>query len=336
MTYRRTGSKVRAVGMLTLLALVGCKGGNGGGSLPFSQFDPTALQAVCRLLVLCGEFPDQATCMASDQEQPHLYDTLNQDISASKVTYDGAKAQSCIDMLNALPSCNRSTVSGINVNQECNTIFTGTVAGGGACFFDQECASATCQTTASNCDSFTQCCAGSCLAVSAPVAVGGDCSAAGATCVSGAVCVVGSSATQTETLTCLNPGGAGAACTNFEACDSGLYCDSTSETCKTPVATGGACNPTIGSSMCDSPKDYCDTTTMVCTPLLAVGSPCTQGTPSPCVSYATCDATTNTCLERPAVGAACDTTGAGPSCLGGSCDATTAICTLDPTSGACS
>jgi hypothetical protein len=340
----RTTAMARLVGALALVAVASCGGGNGGGGsggsggggsggpIPFSQFEAAAEQAVCHLLVLCGEFPDEATCLASDQVKPHYYETLGQDITDGKVSYDGAKARSCIDMINGLASCDRTSVLEASLDTTCTTgIVTGTVAPGGSCFVNEECAGgSTCQKTDASCDSFSQCCVGTCVSPLA-VAAGGDCSVAGAACVSGTMCIVNGT---THAETCVTTGAAGASCGASMPCTYPFHCDATSGTCKAPAATGGACDPSVGSVTCDSPKDYCSTTTMVCTTLLAVGSPCTQGTPSTCVSYAACDAATNTCLERPAVGAPCVATG--PSCLGGSCDATTATCTLMPTGGACS
>jgi hypothetical protein len=316
-----------------LVAVAGCDGS--GGAIPFSQLESSELAAVCHLEVLCGAFPDLATCMSSDNPSPHLFDTLGQDISSGKVVYDGVKARACVDTLNALSSCDRSALANLNLDPICgkDTIVVGTVPAGGPCFFSDECAAGgTCQKTDSTCTS-AECCPGNCLAMPPPVAVGGDCSAVAATCVSGSVCVYDRS-TSPSTATCQKPRAAGAPCVSINSCASPLYCDSTSGTCKSPVAEGGACDPSLGSLGCDDGNDRCDPTTMVCTRRLPPRSAC-DPTNSGCVSYAACDATTSTCVERPLVGASCDPTN-GPSCLGGSCDATTSICTLPLTAGACS
>jgi hypothetical protein len=317
-----------------LVTVAGCGSGSGGGSVPFSQFEPSAVQAVCHLLVLCGDFPDQATCVASEQTQPHYYETLGPDISSGKVIYDGTKAKTCLDAINAVSSCNRSTEANVVLSSACDGIFTGTVATGGGCFFGTECAGGSCNATAACAPN--QCCAGTCSA-STMVGLGGDCGVSGAICVSGTTCTFD---TSTRTDTCQQLPGQGAPCgyPNYAStCASPFYCDSVSGTCKAPVATGGPCDPTLGPEGCDSVLDSCDPTTSVCTHLLPVGSTC--GSPSVgCISYAVCDPTTLTCVERPGVGAACDPSYAtGALCLGGAtCDPTTTTCTLQPTAGACS
>jgi hypothetical protein len=331
---RRSEAAARWVGALVLGTpfALGC---GGSGSLPFSQLEPSAEQAACHLDVLCGDFPDQATCLASRQVTPHYYDTLTQDVASGKVVYDGAKARACFDAVNAVSSCHRTGASVLDLDPNCTGMFSGTVAVGGACF-GQECAAGgTCKLTDPSCVSSGQCCPGTCIAVPPPVAAGGACPAFPGTCASG-ICVIDSIA---NTETCQTPVGLGASCLGLIPCGSTLYCDPVSETCQEPAGTGGACNPELTSPPsvsedCDGVNDRCSAVTSVCTPLLALGSPCDPAT-NGCVTYATCDATTNTCVERPAVGAACDPTGAGPSCLGGACDATTATCTLTPVSGAC-
>ncbi len=320
------------VGTLALATGMGCDGS--GGSIPFDQLEPSLFGAVCHLQVLCGTFPDAATCMSSEYARQHLFETLGQDIASGKVDYDGGKARACVDTLNALSSCDRSALAALNLDPICgqDAVFKGTVAVGGACFFSEECAAGgTCQRTDTSCTS-DQCCAGTCLAP-APVPVGGDCSVVGATCVSGSVCVYDGS-TSPPTETCQTPGGVGAPCVSVSSCSNPLYCDATSKTCQSPVATGGACDPSIGSLGCNDANDRCDPTTMICTTRLGLRSAC-DPTNSACVSYAVCDATTSTCVERPVTGASCDPTN-GPSCLGTTCDATTMICTLPVAGGACS
>ena len=320
------------VRLTVALAVAATEGCDGGGSIPYADFVPSVTAAACHQLVLCGNYPDQATCLASDQQKPHFYDTLGQDIAAGKVSYNGAKASICIQLMNAGSSC--SNLSALNIDAQCGTIFTGNVSVGGTCFFTEECVQdAACEKTDLTCDSFSQCCAGSCLSVPPPSAVGGDCTARAATCVSGTVCDIDSTGL---TATCRMTVGPGAACSASAPCAYPLYCDPMSQTCKAPVVTGGACNPILDSEDCDNASDRCNAQTSVCTPLLPLGSACDPST-NGCMAYATCDLTTSTCIERPGVGAACDSKGGGPSCLGGSCDATTGTCMLlTPVGGACS
>ncbi len=321
-------SKV-AVGLIGVLGLAGITACNSTDPLPFAQFESSAQQARCYADVLCGDFPDQATCLASIQVEPHYYDTLGQDIESGKVVYDGGKARACFDKVNGLSSCNRLGPPVIKSDPTCTTIFAGTVAAGGACFFPEECVGGWCQQTDTSCAPSTQCCSGTCITIPPPVASGSPCPSPPATCASG-ICVID----PNGTATCQTPVGLGVSCLGEVPCASGLYCDPATEICKASVGAGGACNPALDSEECDLPEN-CDTTTSVCTPPLPVGATCDPSTGG-CVSYATCDPTTHSCVERPQVGASCDPTGVGPSCLGGSCDATTATCTLEPTSGTCS
>ncbi len=317
--------------------LVGCGGGTGiGGPIPFSAFESAAGSAVCNVLVVCGDVPDEATCLASDQVEPHYYDTLGQDIAAGKVSYDGAKARSCIDGLNAISSCDRTTLADLTLAPDCNGVFTGTVAPGGACFFSQECAAGgSCQSADSVCDPLHQCCAGTCARL-VTVAAGGDCTGIDAQCAAGTLCVFsGTGNTGTCVTLVTTPG---ATCGGTIPCAPPLYCDTVSNTCKTPVATGGACNPGLGSIDCANLRDLCDAASSSCKPRIAVGSPCPGG--ADCVSYAYCDATSGNCVELPAVGRPCSLSAVaanGDQCLGGvTCDPTTSLCTLIPTGGACS
>jgi hypothetical protein len=321
-----------AVGAL-LAVVAGC--GAGGDTIPFAQLEPTALQATCRLEVLCGNYPDLATCESSEQTQPHYYDTIGADIASGKVVYDGAKARACIDDLNAISSC----IGGfLDVELEsaagCTGIFTGKVAAGGSCHFSPECAGgAECGLSETSCDSLGQCCAGTCSATPVVVLEGGDCSSGGA-CAPGTFC-----SANTTTATCLAaPATVGASCAGSDSCAPPLYCSPTTQTCQQLPLTGepcapGAAIPSAQVSLCQNPLDTCDATSNVCVPLVGVGGSCDPSTGG-CVSYAACDPATNTCLEAPAVGQPCDPNGA--PCLGGMCDATTSRCTLAPTAGACS
>ena len=317
------------VGALVLAAAGGCDG-SGGGAIPFSQFESTAQTAACRLEVLCGAYPDQATCMMSEQTQPHLFDTLAQDIASGKVNYYGASARTCIDTINGWSSCNRNSLGTINLIPACSEIFAGTVAVGGDCFFAEECSGGGDCLTARGC-SEGQCCAGTCQSPTMVVVpLGSNCSNSDEFCAAGTVCLpVSTSGGET----CQKGVAVGGACTSSSVCASGLSCDPTSSTCQGLVATGGACNPALDSQDCASAADYCDSATSICTPFVHVGSPCTDAT-SICVPYAVCDLTSGLCIARPEVGGFCDAVS--PSCLTGSCDATSSTCVLLPTAGACS
>lgn len=310
-----------------MAGLAGC--GSGGGPLPFSQFEPAAATAICHVEVLCRAYPDQATCMASAYPQPHFYETMGQDIASGKVIYDGAAARACIDTINEISSCARSTLAAIDLNPTCNKVFTGAVTAGGACFFNEECVGGGTCMIAGSCSS-GQCCVGACGPPKVIVPLGGDCSSSGTSCATGTVCV---SDAISGARSCQKPVVAGGTCTSSSVCAAGLYCDMGS-TCQPLVPTGGACDPAMVESVdCDNSSDHCSNSTSLCTPRLPIGSPCVT-TANLCVSYAACDQASGTCVQRPLVGAACSLTG--PSCLAGSCDQTSGTCVLKPAAGVCS
>jgi hypothetical protein len=301
------------------------------------MFQPTALAAICRLAVLCGDYPTQATCESSEQTQPHLYDTLATDIQSGTVAYDGVKARTCIDSLNTISSCMGGLGSvEVQFSATCTGIFTGKVPAGGTCYFSDECAGgAACDHTATNgigCYTFTQCCAGNCSATPSSIPLGGDCSSA-ANCAAGTIC-----STSLTPATCVAvPATVGASCATGQLCASPLYCSSTAMTCQELPLTGEPCAhsgslASYGVISCQSPFDTCDATTDICVRMIAVGAVC-DPTNDHCVRYAFCDPTTSACVTRPAVGQPCDPNS--PACLGGSCDPTTSQCTLAPTAGSC-
>jgi hypothetical protein len=278
--------------------------------------------------------PDQATCLASEQEQHGYVSTLDQDISAGKVTLDGAQARHCVELIENLPSCKQSQAGAAvaDFDDQCHTLFTGTVPTDGGCFFSEECASRHCTLTDSSCSRTLQCCAGTCTDVPAPIPAGGDCTnlVPGQSCAAGSSCGPGPGGT----LVCTVPSTTeGASCTSLTGCRSPLFCDLDQTTgagsCKRAAATGGACNP-LTSRSCDDGRDVCDATSNTCTPKAAVGAACT---PNTCVGWASCDGAT--CVARPRAAETCDPV-AGPYCLGGlECDPTM-TCSLTPVGGVCS
>ena len=321
----RTGT---AVALAALATVVGC----GSDALPFSELHSSVLAAACRYDVLCQDYPDQATCLASVQTQPHFFDTMGADIASGKVIYDGVSARACVDGVNSLSSCTRDALSALSPSAAaCNKVFTGTVAAGGTCFFSEECVGAGGCEKSDSCSGSYQCCAGTCQAPPTAVPAGGDCTTSPSVCAQGTICDIDPSSFKGI---CRAPLAAGGPCSASILCGSGLYCDLvTTQTCRPLVPRGGTCNPQLGSQDCSGPQDFCDPNTSVCTPPVAVGSACGNSSQT-CVPYARCDVTIDTCVALPAVGASCDPTTV-PSCLAGNCDSTTATCVLPAGDGAC-
>jgi hypothetical protein len=308
------------------------------GPLSLDDFRDRLIAGFCRLDVACEGSPDMATCLASLQEQPGYYATIRQDIASGRVSYDAEKAGRCIEVIEQVLSCRRSETAPLAVQFDdefgefCSKVFTGTVAAGGSCFLGAECVGdGYCSRTDPACSISRQCCAGTCVAATPSIPVGGDCSAptGNQSCARGSFCVSGPSGGRTCTLPSTVEG---SACTS-QLCAAPLFCDvgpNGTGTCKHRVSTGEACNPT--SDGCDDQRDSCDPTTLVCTRKARVGETCDTARYN-CVGYATCQGTT--CIKRPTAGEACPSTG--PTCLGGLyCDTQTATCTLSPVGGACS
>jgi hypothetical protein len=306
----------------------GCGGGDGGGgSLPLAQFHDAMLSATCHLRVLCGQLPDEATCGATEQEEPHLYASLPQLVAAGRIIYDGQKARACVDEINGLPSCNRSVVDVPGALADCQQVLVGGVPAGGDCFLNEECAHGSCQSAVA-CDSSVQCCPGTCVAYPQPLAAGADCSDLTLSCQTGTTCTnpPGTSSLICQPLVTT----VGASCASI-SCAESLVCDPVTLTCQLRSSTGGACDPMRGDEDCDDMRDRCDSSS-VCSPRVAVGAACdAQGA---CVAWASCDPTLHTCVELPTAGQTC-LAAQGPRCLGLGCDPSTNTCTLTPAGGSC-
>jgi hypothetical protein len=325
--------------LMSLSPAVGAGCGPSGGSITLDEAERRILAALCRFEVSCHEVPDMAACMAVLQQEPGYQQTLDADIASGKVAYDGVKAQSCVSQYESLlSSCSRIEDAALNaLSPVCDQVLVGTVAAGGACFFNEECAGGgSCQVTDTSCSRSVMCCAGTCVAQPAPIPVGGDCSAPqpNQSCAAGSYC---NTAQSGSSRTCVAQSTVeGTPCTSSTLCASPMYCAidpaTGMGTCKRAAATGAACSPSVGSISCDQVGDYCDATTSKCTPRVAPGSTC-DSTQFNCVGYATCVGTT--CVARPVAGQACDPT-SGPSCLGSlPCDTTTNTCPALPTGGVC-
>ena len=303
-------------------------GSGGGGPIPISQYVSLVLAAGCEYAVRCGEYPDVATCLSSQQVLPHYYDTLSADVADGKVAYDATQARSCVDLWSNTP-CTRTAF--LNVpNFPCDSVFTGTVAVGDTCFFQEECASRVCQIDYTVCDR-AQCCPGVCVAAPTVVGVGGDCTSSNTTCATAATCLPDANGV---TETCQRTPVVGDPCVGTAVpCQYPLYCDPTSGTCQAPVDTGQACNPNANGLGCDEVADVCEPSTSVCTRLPGPGQPCDPTDGGLCLIYERCDATTKTCVALPPVGQPCDDN---VGCLATNiCDQTSSTCVLTPTAGAC-
>jgi len=328
---RTTAGRWSAVLVAAALLNAAACGSDSGGAIAVTDLRAALVPALCHQAVLCGEYPDAETCATNQQEEPHFFASLPQLVAAGRIAYDGQKARRCVDQLNALQSCRRQVVRVPGAFADCQGMLTGQVAAGQPCFFEVECpAGGGCQSTP-NCDSFTTCCASTCLPAPNWVQAGGDCASSSNICASGTVCAVSADGMS---ATCQPPGvTVGVSCASIP-CAASLYCDSSTHTCQAPAPEGGGCNPSLNDRDCDDPRDHCDSTA-TCVPRLPVRAACDPAH-NACVSWAKCDATTFTCAPLPHVGESCETGTTPLACLGGvRCDADTHTCTLLPVGGSC-
>jgi hypothetical protein len=307
-------------------SLIVCLTAACGNSVDLDDFESAVLDAVCSNAVNCGRMPDTATCKAAIQIADKELLTILAKAKSGAITYSSDKAGECVDMIQSR-ACEFAGF--YNNNNPCSEVFVGKAAAGAACVVDLECATRHyCEETNPQCDRDTTCCAGTCKAIPAEVAIGGDCSAA--PCVDGAYC--SNSTDKCAALIATE----GTACDSFIACANPMYCNIflQAPVCERPASRGATCDPRKLIPCADN-RDYCDATTMKCTQVSAVGGTCGISGPD-CVSYATC--TGNMCVADAKAGESCtyDPQRETDNCLGDlSCSANGSPCTLPATGTAC-
>lgn len=312
------------------LSLAAC-GDTGGGSIALEDLADEVDEAFCEADVKCGESPDMATCLDTrygDREDE--LKTISASVEAGRISYDAEQAAECLDLIRGMECRFSSTFDEAAFEAACRAVFTGTVADGGACVEDEECASQECEPPT---DCTMSCCVGACVMAEpdpTPVPVGGDCSGVEAECVATAYCA--SDATGER---CVAKVGAGQPCADFDACQQGLFCvlDYATEmgTCQELPDEGETCDPNAFFIACDRQDNYCDPTTMKCTRKKGVGEACTptEFGDSNCQAYAAC--VSGTCVARPGEGEACSDT---LECLG-ELDCDGAVCVAPADEPAC-
>jgi hypothetical protein len=324
---------------LALLLTAGCGGGSKGRT--FDQLYGDYLNMLCKLEATCGDVPDEATCLASQDRASTDLLTLKADVAAGKVRVDAAKDDVCAGHYQryGAAACTQSAIAAVNADtagsDACVEVLVGTVADGGTCFDSIECVSRKCVPADETCVPAIQCCTGTCVAKPTPIPVGADCTASlpEQNCGGGAVCLTTGSSTS---ATCILPSKiAGTVCTTQYECAMPLFCDvdatTSTGTCQPAVATGQPCNPDVGFRACEDLHDYCSWSTETCTPRGAVGAACSETQPLNCLGYAQCIG--STCVAVSPVGGACNPTD-GPGCLG-SLQCVGNTCAFLPAAGAC-
>lgn len=297
-----------------------------GGSIDVDDLPDELADARCDNLVECGGIADQATCDAAVVVDESELDTIKTGIANGTIKYSGDDAADCIDQLGGR-GC---TFTGFHNENACEGVFTGTVATGGACSIDLQCANqGNCEITG-NCDPDTMCCTGTCMGGSSESALGGPCNDEIHTCATNAYCKPGATSGAVGTCTAL-VAGEGSACDAVSACVNPLYCNVNFQTgmgtCKKPAASKATCSR-MDLIPCADSRDYCDATSSTCTRRIAVGGTC-SGT-LPCVGYASC--INGACVADIPLGGAC--TGDGADCAG-DLDCISGTCQVPPAGMVC-
>ncbi len=288
-----------------------------GAPVPIDQLETTLADVMCKLLVACQDsmlgkngFATAEGCMAIAGGNFGA-NSLVALVKAGKVKYDATAAGKCMQAMGA--NCGSVSKSSVQ-SAACKATFTGTVAEGGACSEDEECAS-------QNCDQQESACPGKCD--KARVAAGGACTLS-QHCEAGLGCVDKKCGAQSDAKV-------GEPCHN-NACANGSYCafeGGDKPTCK---AAGGADAKCNGSEAC-TPEFYCKKTADVqngtCAPRPKAGEACAasmMGDGIPCLESHVCVAGTNgkgTCQPRVKFGGACSVNaqcmGVDLACVGGAC-----------------
>ena len=283
----------RAIGVVVVLlaAVLGassCGGDSTGGDGAASPYVPPAgpvaeaefigqlPRALCQALAPCcaeaGRPMKSSVCR-------QIVAALATDMQAPDTTYDPTAAQECLTALAAIEICDETAIN----DESCNRVYAGTVALGGACDSDSQCAPQA--DGEATCDLMEQVCIvtkrGSngdpCSATCESQGNGWACSGTGATpglaehtevecwLDDGLYCSVDG---------CAALGVSGEDCSNGGRCAAGTYCDMTTRVCTEAASIGEACATT--GSMVDGSCDagtYC-TTNGVCAAQKADGESC--------------------------------------------------------------
>lgn len=307
--------------LLPFLVVSGAACGSDGVSI--DDFTNAYIDAYCEGAVKCGSQPSTADCKASTSLETNTFLTLIESAKSGTVTYNEEQASACLDSFRAR-TCKFEGFH--SENDPCDSMFTGTIAQGGACTISAQCAGgASCEQTVQDCDRDAMCCPGTCGAPSVEVA-------AGAMCGENDICpfnqycklpATGNVGTCTALIS--SPG---AACDDFFSCVNPMICNLFAEmpTCEMPVGTGETCNPD-GIAPCVVDQDHCDDVSMKCVGPLADGAACEFS--SECAPDSSC---AGTCQPNVAAGGACSETTA--DCLG-SLECTGGTCQLGPAGMSC-
>ena len=339
--------------------------GDGSQGIPLDALPVKYAAAFCTAYDRCfgqllgvfrpGEDCAETTTTPISEELP----LLEEAVDAKRVTYDGTKMQACLDDI-AARNC-----AGLleRESAECMAAIDGTVANGGDCSLDAECAGeaycnsqdscpgvcARLESAGGRCRSDSECasglvCFGQTNRCVAPAGSGELCKQGEPDCAPGYVCL-GEDGPAKSPGNCVALDDAfsvklGQSCDlDTELCEIGSSCEvqtvlpQVTTECAAKVGSGAACKVAIPDECPDD--EYClipllpPTLDGTCEPKPEAGQPCGGAgydparTPSICAPYARCD--DGVCRDLAHLGESCnvDATCYSGRCTGGACIAST-------------
>ena len=311
---------MRAAFLLVFVGLVAC-GDDGGGSVSLDDAPSVFRAEYCRYLTRCGVVPDEAECAGLNIGfGSHVDPSLRAAIDAGKIKFNSAILGRCYHQIGSI-SCDRTDESARQFGGiACYGAILGTVDTGGQCAVDTECLSKMCDVPACP----DACCQGTCIGVAVappPYQIGVACQTT-SDCESGAYCD-----STTDVCTALKP--AGATCTSTNECPYGMGCAGLTgtRTCKTLPVVGEACPD----GQCRDAGTYC-TAAKACAKVGLPGDAC--ATNGDCSSFYVCDGTQH-CAQGAHEGESC-AVNARCADYGNFCDNATKICKgLQPDGATC-
>lgn len=306
--------------LVLVLFVIGC----GGGGVSIGDLPDKLEDAECATDVACNQIADKATCEGAIDFDDEDYRTIKAGVDDGTIKYDADAAAACVDAFGGT-DC---TFEGLHAENPCEDMFTGTVATGGACVIDLQCANGGECVVAGSCDSETMCCVGACMGSVVESAVGGPCGDDMHVCSFDTFCKTSETGPGTCTALVATEG---SPCDEFDACANPMYCNlsTSSPTCKKPAASGATCSR-MDLLACADTREYCDATSLKCTPRVAVGGAC--GAQVPCVGFASCIG--GACVADLPAGATCQNTATSPDCAG-TLECTNGTCALPPIGMTC-
>ena len=298
------------------LALAGC--GDGAKPISVEELPPKLAESLCAAYKNCygpafDLFLNGMDC-ATITEQRILNGTfplLQGRIDMGVVVYNGAEAQACLDSI-AVRTCAQMLDRG---SPACEAALDGTVALGGACILDEDCAG----------DALCKSASGTCPGQCSPLQAAGQACTKDDDCQDGLTC-------SAETRLCVHPASEGQACEyGAPPCGPGLLClgkdddQQVSGSCRTAATAltgveGGPCDATLGQICQPGLSCVADTITLlppaltwVCvrTGGYALGAACKPGFPEACSAGSYCNtgaglqAISGTCATIPVAGQPC-------------------------------